>query len=296
MLKTSLAQPELPVRVEAPFQGHAAWGHLPAVDRWWALFAGVCGVVALLMLVWPDPFWRMGRFLADGLWVTITISVISFTLIILAGLLGGLGRVSPARPIRTATALYVEIVRGVPLLVQLLFIYYAFPQVLDRVGLLIQRLIPAWSAFGQALIEAQLSAFWSAVAGLTICYGAYMTEIFRAGLQGVPYGQMEAARALGMTRGQAMHTIILPQAIRLILPAIGNEFITLLKDSSLVSVVAVADMTRRGREFISTAFVPLEGWTLVALLYLVLTLSVSRGVAALERRTQESGPTRLVGG
>ena len=153
-----------------------------------------------------------------------------------------------------------------------------------------------WSAFGQALIEAQLSAFWSAVAGLTICYGAYMTEIFRAGLQGVPYGQMEAARALGMTRGQAMRTIILPQAIRLILPAIGNEFITLLKDSSLVSVVAVADMTRRGREFISTAFVPLEGWTLVALLYLVLTLSVSRGVAALERRTQESGPTRLIGG
>lgn len=296
MLKTTLAQSELPVRAETPFQGHAAWGRLPAVDRWWALFAGVCGLVALLTFVWPDPFWRMARFLGDGLWVTISISAISFTLIILVGLLGGLGRVSPAPFVRTATALYVEIVRGIPLLVQLLFIYYAFPQVLDRVGGLLLRLAPTWNGLGQSLIDVQLSAFWSAVGGLTLCYGAYMTEIFRAGIQAVPYGQMEAARALGLTRGQAMRTIILPQAVQMILPAIGNEFITLLKDSSLVSIVAVADLTRRGREFISTAFVPLEGWTLVALLYLVLTLSVSRGVAALERRTAESGQTRLIGG
>lgn len=288
MLKTSLAQPELPVRVEAPLQGHAAWGRLPAVDRWWALFAGVCGVVALLMLLWPDPFWRMGRFLVDGLWVTITISVISFALIILAGLLGGLGRVSPARPVRTVTALYVEIVRGVPLLVQLLFIYYAFPQVLDRVGLLIQRLIPAWSAFGQALIEAQLSAFWSAVAGLTICYGAYMTEIFRAGLQGVPYGQMEAARALGMTRGQAMRTIILPQAIRNVLPPLGNDFIAMLKDSALVSVLGVQDITQLGKVYAASTFRFFETYNVVGFLYLVMTIGLALLVRALEQRMGKS--------
>jgi len=256
------------------------------MDQWWMLLLGVCGIIVAMTVLWADPFWRMLRFFGDGLWVTISISFISFALILVAGLLGGLGRVSPTRFWRNTTAFYVEIVRGIPLLVQLLFIYYAFPQVLDYIGEGLIRFVPQWADFGQSLIDAQLSAFWSAVAGLTLCYGAYMTEIFRSGIEAIPYGQMEAAQALGMTRPQAMYNIILPQAFRVILPPIGNDFISLLKDSSLVSVVAVADLTRRGREFISTAFIPLEGWTMVALLYLVLTLSVSRGVAALEKHSK----------
>jgi polar amino acid transport system permease protein len=256
-----------------------------AVDRWWMLVLAVGAIIVALTLGWPDPFWRMLRFLIDGLGVTVSITALSFALIVGVGLLGGLGRVSPRPIVRNATAFYVEIIRGIPLLVQLLFIYYAFPQVLDIVGEFISEIAPAWANIGEALVRAQLSPFWAAVAGLTICYGAYMTEVFRAGIESVPHGQMEAALALGMNRRQAMWTIILPQAIRVALPPIGNDFISLLKDSSLVSVVAVADLTRRGREFISTSFIPLEGWTMVALLYLVLTLVVSRGVSAVERRS-----------
>ena len=256
-----------------------------AVDRWWMLVLAVGAIIVALTLGWPDPFWRMLRFLTDGLGVTVSITALSFALILGVGLLGGLGRVSPRPIVRNVTAFYVEIVRGIPLLVQLLFIYYAFPQVLDIAGEFVMETVPAWVNVGEALVHAQLSPFWAAVTGLTICYGAYMTEVFRAGIESVPHGQMEAALALGMNRRQAMWTIILPQAIRVALPPIGNDFISLLKDSSLVSVVAVADLTRRGREFISTSFIPLEGWTMVALLYLVLTLVVSRGVSAVERRS-----------
>lgn len=259
------------------------------IDRWGWLMMGVLGLLVLLTFGWPDPFWRMLRFLADGLWITVSITAVAFVLIVFVGLLGALGRVSPNPVLRSLTALYVDVVRGIPLLVQLLFLYYAFPQVLNLLGALIQTRVPAWAALGRALTGVQLSPFWSAVAGLAFCYGAYMTEVFRGGIEAVHYGQLEAALALGMTRRQAMQHIILPQALRVALPPIGNDLISLLKDSSLVSVVAVADLTRRGREFISTAFIPLEGWMMVALLYLALTLLLSRVVALIERHTALPG-------
>jgi polar amino acid transport system permease protein len=175
----------------------------------------------------------------------------------------------------------VEIVRGIPLLVQLLFIYYASPIVLRDIGIRIQPLLPSVAS---ALINVRLNPFVAAVFGLTICYGAYMSEIFRAGIEAIPKGQMEAARSLGMNYFQSMRHVILPQAIRMILPPVGNEFVALLKDSSLVSVVAVADMTRRGREFMASTFLALETWMMVALLYLVLTLFFSRVAAFIERK------------
>jgi polar amino acid transport system permease protein len=125
-----------------------------------------------------------------------------------------------------------------------------------------------------------------AIIGLTFCYAAYMSEVYRAGIQSISKGQMEAARSLGMNYFQSMRFIILPQAIRVILPPVGNEFITLLKDSSLVSVVAVADITRRGREFMAANFIPIQTWVMVALLYLVLTLFSARIVTWIERKTK----------
>jgi len=113
-----------------------------------------------------------------------------------------------------------------------------------------------------------------------------MSEVYRAGIQSISKGQLEAARSLGMTYFQAMRHIILPQALRVILPPVGNDFISLLKDSSLVSVVAVADMTRRGREFMAANFIPIETWVMIALLYLVLTLFTARVVTWLERKTK----------
>ncbi len=251
-------------------------------DQWWLLFLGVVAITALLMIQKPDPYRRIVVFLLDGVRVTLSITVVSFLLILLAGLVGGLGRVSKNRLVSGIASLYVELIRGIPLLVQLMFIYYASPIILRDIG---ERLIGISPGIAARLINVQLNPYIAAVAGLTICYGAYVSEIFRAGIEAIPKGQMEAARSLGMNYFQSMRFVILPQAVRIILPPVGNEFVALLKDSSLVSVVAVADMTRRGREFMSKTFMPLETWLMVALLYLVMTLFFSRIVAYTERKT-----------
>ena len=252
------------------------------IDRWWLLFVAVVLLTSWLILTKPDPYRRAFVFLEDGIRVTMGITLVSFLLILIAGLIGGLGRISKNPIVKGLASIYVEVVRGIPLLVQLLFIYYASPILLRSVG---QRLLNIWPALAARLIGIRLNPFVAAVAGLTMCYGAYMSEIFRAGIESIAKGQMEAARSLGMNYFQAMRHIILPQAIRVVLPPVGNEFVSLLKDSSLVSVVAVADMTRRGREFMATTFLALETWLLVALLYLVMTLFFARLVAYAERKT-----------
>jgi polar amino acid transport system permease protein len=190
---------------------------------------------------------------------------------------GGLGRISTNKAIHLITTLYVELVRGIPLLVQLIWWYFAFPVIIKLVG--------KWLHFAP-FANYHANAILLAIFGFVFCYGAYMSEIFRAGIQSIPKGQMEAARSLGMSYFQAMRHVILPQAIRVILPPVGNEFIALLKDSSLVSAVALADLTRRGREFMAANFDPLEVWTMVALLYLVMTLFSARIVNYIERRTK----------
>jgi polar amino acid transport system permease protein len=194
--------------------------------------------------------------------------------IIVVGLLGGLGRISSNRVIRFLASLYVEIVRGIPLLVQLMWWYFAAPVVIQAIGVALNITV---------LAQYRANAIFLAIVGLVICYGAYMTEIFRAGIQSIHRGQMEAARSLGMNYLQAMRHVILPQAMRVVLPPVGNEFIMLMKDTSLVSVVAVADLTRRGREFMAIHFNPIEVWTFIALLYLVMTLFSARLIARLEK-------------
>jgi polar amino acid transport system permease protein len=214
--------------------------------------------------------------------VTSSITVTSCVHVLVVGLIGGMSRLAKNPIISGIASIYVEVIRGIPLLVQLLFLYFAFPTLLDSVG---ELLLPYLPEVGQWLVDLRPDPFWTAVAGITICYGAYMSEIFRAGIQSISRGQMEAARSLGMSYIQAMRYVILPQAVRVILPPVGNEFVTLLKDSSLVSVVAVADMTRRGREFMSRTYMSLETWLMVALLYLIMTLFAARVVAYIEKRS-----------
>ncbi len=251
-------------------------------DRWWLLLVGVIILTYLLIRIRPDPYGRIYRFLGDGMRVTVGITMVSFLFILLAGLIGGFGRISKNPVINAMASIYVEVMRGIPLLVQLLFIYYASPIVLRGIG---ARLTTIWPALSVRLVTIKLNPFAAAVLGLTLCYGAYMSEIVRAGIESIAKGQMEAARSLGMSYFQAMRYVILPQAIRIILPPVGNEFVALLKDSSLVSVVAVADMTRRGREFMASTFLALETWLMVGLLYLVMTLFAARIVAYIERKT-----------
>ncbi len=191
-------------------------------DTWWFLVLAVACVVALLAIVKPDPFLRIILFLRDGIGVTVRITVISFVFILIVGLIGGLGRLAKNWLIHGIASLYVEIIRGIPLLVQLLFLYFAFPQVLDTVGAWLIKLSPSLHSVGKWLVDVKPDPFVMAVAGLTICYGAYMSEIYRAGIQSISKGQMEAARSLGMSYFQAMRYVILPQAVRVILPPVGN--------------------------------------------------------------------------
>jgi polar amino acid transport system permease protein len=282
-------------------------------DRGWLLFIGA--VVLLLLLVFAvgekyavkipipalgitiqfgDPYGRIIQFLFDGILTTLKLTIISFALILVVGMLGGLGRVSHNRFLSTLAWLYVEIVRGIPVLVWLLWIWFALPQLIQGTGRALVQLCEnnptGWASaitcpLGQAVSGIKLQPIPAAVLGFTFAYGAYMTEIFRAGIQSIPRGQMEAARSLGMTNIQAMRHIILPQAVRVILPPVGNEFVTLLKDSSLVSILAVSDLTRRGREFVARTFLSFETFTMVALCYLILTLLFTRVFTAIEHRT-----------
>ena len=246
-------------------------------DPWWWLLFGVIGLLLYMLITSPIPYAQMLISIQDGIWVTLYTTLISFFLVLFFGLIAALGRLSRIKLIRGIATVYVETIRGIPLLVQLFFWYYAFPSVIRDLGV-------AWSF--QPFAEYKADAISMAILGLTFCYGAYMSEIYRAGIQAISKGQMEAARSLGMTYFQAMQHVILPQALRMILPPIGNEFFSLLKDSSLVSVDAVADMTRRTRDFTAAKFIPVEGWTMLALMYLVLTVFSARVVTWIERKTR----------
>ncbi|MGQ9489262.1 MAG: amino acid ABC transporter permease [Anaerolineae bacterium] len=250
-------------------------------DRWWLLFLAVVALVASMIVFVPQPYRQIFEFLQDGIVVTLRLTIVSFLFILLVGMIGGIARVTSSRILNGVSSLYVEIVRGIPVLVWLLWIWYALPQLRDSLGQWVAGFNPT---AGQAILGLKIPPFTAAVIGFTVAYGAYMTEVFRAGIQSIPKGQMEAARSLGMSYVQAMRYIILPQAVRVILPPIGNEFVTLLKDSSLVSVLAVSDLTRRGREFVARSFLSFDTFTMVALIYLILTLFFTRVSTAIEHR------------
>ncbi len=272
-----MSAPEIPQIPEKELDHIPGAERSSRLDAWWWLVALVVGITVLLLLAWPDPFMNIFKFVQDGIVITVTVTLVSFVLVLIVGMVGGLGRLSTNRVIYMISTLYVELVRGVPLLVQLIIWYFAVPVMIQSLG-------KAWGL--PALEEFQADPVMMAIIGLVFCYGAYMSEIYRAGIQSIPKGQMEAARSLGMTYFQGMRHIVLPQAMRVILPPIGNEFIALLKDSSLVSVVAVADLTRRGREYASMHFDPIEVWALVALLYLIMTLFSARIVNWIEKKTK----------
>ncbi len=240
---------------------------------WWIALCLALAFIVGATLLKPDPYREVISFIGDGLVVTFQITIVSMTFALILGLFAGLGRTAQSSFINTLASLYVELIRGIPLLVQLFWIYYALSRFI------------------------RLGPNVSAILGLTICYGAYIGETFRAGIQSIPKGQMEAARALGLTRTQAMRHVIIPQAVRIVLPPVGNEFIAMLKDSSLVSVLAISDMLRRGREYASRTFAYFETYTMVALVYLFVTLLFSRVVFYIEQgmsRNNKEAPATLM--
>ena len=197
-----------------------------------------------------------------GAGVTIQITVLSTAIGFVIGLIVGVARISNLRVLRMLAEVYVEFFRGTPLLVQIFLFYFALPVITG------QRIDP----------------FIAAISACGINSGAYVAEIFRAGIQSVDDGQMEAGRSLGMTWLQTMRYILVPQAFKRVIPPLGNEFIAMLKDSSLVSVIGFEELTRRGQLIIAKTYGSFEIWMSVAVIYLVMTLTISRFVAYLERR------------
>ena len=197
-----------------------------------------------------------------GAGITIKITAMSVALGIFIGLFVGIARICRVRPLRWIAAVYVDFFRGTPLLVQIFLFYFAVPVITG------QRIDPYVAAVGSCGINS----------------GAYIAEIVRAGIQSIDDGQMEAGRSLGMTWTQTMRYIIVPQAMKRVIPPLGNEFIALLKDSSLVSVIGFEELTRRGQLIIAKTYASLEIWFIVAIIYLIMTLTISRLVAFLEKR------------
>lgn len=209
-----------------------------------------------------------------GLTVTIYTTLVAYVIALVIGLIAGLGRVSQNFVVRNIAITYIEFVRGVPTLV-LIF----------TLALVV---IPA-AAQGLGLNLQSIPDNTRAILALAIIYGAYMAEIFRAGIESIPKGQMEAARSVGMTASQGMIYIVLPQAVRNVLPALWNDFIAMLKDSSLVSVLAVRDITQMARLYAGSSFRFRETYLVLTFLYLSMTLILSLVLRLIERRTRIGG-------
>ncbi|MBN9073148.1 MAG: amino acid ABC transporter permease [Rhizobiales bacterium] len=197
----------------------------------------------------------------EGAGITISVSLLAYALALVGELVFGLARISHFLPVRAVAAVYVQFIRGTPLLLQLFFIYYVLP-------------------YGGIV----LSPFTSGVAGLAINYSAYMAEVFRAGILAIPAGQREAGRSLGMSRRLLMRRIILPQAFRIVIPPIGNFFVSIFKDSALVSVITMKDLMFTGELLASTTFKHFEIFTLVAIIYFCISYPVAKLVEYIESR------------
>jgi polar amino acid transport system permease protein len=257
---------------------------------WWAFILVATGVLLIYLILADQKYNETFFYLTQGIIVTLRITVVSYFLATVIGLLVGLARMSKNVFINNLATLYVETMRGVPMVV--LILYTAFVLIPILVGA-----IKGLGAWGLTQLPASgfflsLSTFTirnlpmegRAVIALAFGYGAYEAEVFRAGIQSIGKGQTEAARSLGMTYFQAMRFIILPQAIRRVLPPLGNDFIACLKDSSLVTVLAINDLTQLSRLRRSSTFRVTETFNVVTFLYLSMTLLLSGVVRWLEQR------------
>ena len=200
--------------------------------------------------------------LLQGALVTIKITAFSVAAGFIIGMLASIANLSSFKPLRWLVRIYVDVVRGTPMLVQIFLIYFALPQIIG------QRIDP----------------FIAAVTACSLNSGAYMSEIFRAGIQSINKGQMEAGLSLGLSWAQTMRYIVMPQALKAIIPPLGHEFIAMLKDSSLVSVIGFEELMRRGQLIIAKTYASAEIWTAVAIIYLVMTQVISHFIAYLERK------------
>jgi polar amino acid transport system permease protein len=257
---------------------------------WWALAIALAGVLIVYSILTSPVYQDAFNFIREGIITTIRVTVIAYGLSLIGGLILGLGRVSKNVFFYNFATLYVEVIRGIPMLVIILYgAFVVVPlslELINGLGTWMVGLTPLAGlgrTFQQVDIQ-QVDMSARATAGLAMGYAAFEAEVFRAGIQSIERGQMEAARSLGMTYIQAMRYVILPQALRRVLPPLGNDLIAMLKDSSLISVLAVRDITQLGKLYRARSFRSFEAYNTMAFIYLCMTLSLSMLVKFIEEK------------
>jgi polar amino acid transport system permease protein len=241
---------------------------------WWAIALIMLGLAMSILIFSDQDYNDTFIYLKDGVVTTLRITFFAYIAATVLGLFTGLARVSKNPILFNVSTFYVETIRGIPLVVLLLYIAFA----------LVPVFIESMAKIGINISIRDVPMELRAIIALAVGYGAYEGEVFRAGIQSIGKGQMEAARALGLSYIQAMQHVILPQAIRRVLPPLGNDFIALLKDSSLATVLAVNELTQLGRLRRASTFRVLETFNVMAFLYLAMTLALSAGVRWLEEK------------
>ena len=256
---------------------------------WWFVALMLIAIWVFTIIFTNENYNEAFNFIKAGLKITIQTALTSYGFALILGLIAGLGRLSKNVFFNNLARLYVELIRGIPILVLIFFIaLVGVPSVVNGLNafgewLTVKGVGPLGAAF-TAFNNQNISMSSRAIVALSVTYGAYLAEIFRAGIQSIEQGQMEAARSLGMSVGQSMRYVILPQAIRNVLPALGNDFVAMVKDSSLVSVLAVRDITQVSRLYAGSTFRFREAYVTLSVMYLTMTVLLSLGVQAIERR------------
>lgn len=261
---------------------------------WWLIVSILVAMVFTLLIINNEDWSKTFQFVIQGLQVTLTIAVVGYLIAIVVGLFIGLGRVSGRDNLfgviyYNFATFYVEIVRGIPILVIIMYVaFVAVPLGIQAVNAFGEWLFNLGiTGIGTALAEATVRNFSNTARvtlALGLAYGAFEAEVFRAGIESIERGQMEAARGLGMSYAQAMRYIILPQAIRAVMPALGNDFVAIVKDSSLASILGVQDLTQLTKLRVAGTFLSFQTWTILAFIYLLVTVSLTRIVRYMERR------------
>jgi polar amino acid transport system permease protein len=286
----------------------------PALDflsnvPWWLIILILLGLFVVLKILTDEQMETIFLAISKGIRVTITVAIFAYLLAISIGLFVGLGRVSRNVVAKNVSSFYVEVVRGIPMLVLLMYIaFVGVPLLIDGINALGVRLVSlGMEGVGTSLAELNsrtkaclpfgggedgwcIELFNNTVRviiGLGVAYGAFSAEIWRAGIESIEKGQMEAARSLGMSYFQSMRYIILPQAVRRVMPALGNDFVAMVKDSSLVSILGVQDITQLAKLYAASTFLFFQTYSILAFIYLVITIMLTRFVRWIERRLRQ---------
>lgn len=254
---------------------------------WWLVALAVIGIGLAILIANNDLYSQVFRTVWRGVQITVFVTLVGFAMASFLGLLLALMALSNSIVLRQIARFYVEVIRGIPIIV--LLFYIAFVGAPALVWLINAVTWPAQQAgWVEPLLVRDISLLWRAILALMIGYSAFIAEVFRAGILAVDKGQIEAAEALGLNRVQRFRFIVFPQAIRTILPPLGNDFVAMVKDSSLVSVLGVADITQMGKVYASGSFRFFETYSIVAYIYLILTIGLSLALRQLEKRLRRS--------